>query len=431
MHAQAQARMKEIVLAVLPNLTISDTGYLEIADLTAELEPLAKYIAKNFDEWIDVDFLHAYVSVIDAITAQGLTPGPLGQVSTEAQREAIAQSVTDYWAGVPYTYEFAFQLPALDPFANPVEIAQGVTFKNVLIEQPAPLGIPFLGGGLLGDAMANEAAPAPPPQQRACLAVSSKGLMQLGFTGGVTDNAAIRRAKIALQLGMMAGVFDTGPTEGRNFAPVSEAAVSTLQGPLPMSNKIRIPASFGSVLSRVRRAEGSPPLVETLRPVGAVLTYEDRTGRRPSRNPREIAEAHFARHCARIATAAEWLFDAEGEWTPTALVQTAIAFEALYGGSKQDPVVETLSNRVAYTLGTSPQAREELIDSFITFYGTRSKVVHSGASRLTREQQGHLARAIAILHQAFRHELRLVGEGVEILQPVNADPQAPQQAEPA
>jgi hypothetical protein len=433
MHAEAQARMRGIVLSVLPNLSISDNGYLEAEALGVTLEPLSGFIAKNFSEWVEVDFIHAYVSLNDAITAQGLNqmPGQLIQTCTEAQRETIAQSVVDYWAGAPYRYEFVFQLPGLDPFENPVEIAPGVTFKNVLIEQPALLGIPFLGGLLA--AGANAAAQPAPPQQGACLAVSSKGLMQSSFSGGVTENAAIRRAKIALQLAMTTGALDTRYTDGKSFSPVSEAAFTTLQGPPPKFVDVRLPASFGSVLSRVRRPEDAPPLIDALKPVGVVLTHEDHRNKRAAKNPKEVAESHFARQCARIATAAEWLFDAEGERTPTSLVQTAIAFEALYGGSKQEPVVETLANRVAYTLGKTPQEREELMNSFTTFYATRSKVVHSGASRLTREQQVHLTRANWTLHRALRHELVLVEEGVKVFQPVNAGPQPPPplHAEPA
>ena len=117
------------------------------------------------------------------------------------------------------------------------------------------------------------------------------------------------------------------------------------------------------------------------------------------------------RHCARIATAAEWLFDARSESSPTGLVQTAIAFEALYGGAKGESVVETLANRIAYTLGRTPQHREWLVESFTDFYDTRSKVVHNGASRLTNEQKVQLGSTQRVLKELLRHELRLVAEG--------------------
>ena len=49
--------------------------------------------------------------------------------------------------------------------------------------------------------------------------------------------------------------------------------------------------------------------------------------------------------------------------------------------------METLANRVAYSLGTSPQSREHLVHTLRSFYDTRSAVVHSGATRLAGEQE--------------------------------------------
>lgn len=88
-------------------------------------------------------------------------------------------------------------------------------------------------------------------------------------------------------------------------------------------------------------------------------------------------------HCARIATAAEWLYDAQREVpSPTTFVQTAIALDPLYGGTETDPVVATLTNRIAYTLGRAPQERH----------------------MLSRQAQGVLSRALV-------HELELLSRG--------------------
>lgn len=124
---------------------------------------------------------------------------------------------------------------------------------------------------------------------------------------------------------------------------------------------------------------------------------------------REVYKRLIQQHCARIATAAEWLFDAEHEpESATTFVQTAIAFEALYGGGKSDPVVETLSNRLAYALGKTPQHRDFLREKFTEFYGIRSAVVHSGASRLTGEQRNILLFVRnSVLRDALKHELEL------------------------
>jgi hypothetical protein len=83
-------------------------------------------------------------------------------------------------------------------------------------------------------------------------------------------------------------------------------------------------------------------------------------------------------HCARIATAAEWLFDSEHDvQSATTFIQAAIAPESLYGGGIDEPVGKTLSNRLAYSLGKSAREREQLQVLFENFYVTGSRVVHS------------------------------------------------------
>jgi Apea-like HEPN len=117
---------------------------------------------------------------------------------------------------------------------------------------------------------------------------------------------------------------------------------------------------------------------------------------------------------ARIATAAEWLFDAERNESESAttFVQTAIGYEALYGGSKGEPVVQTLANRFAYSLGRTPQSREFLRDWFEEFYEVRSQVVHNGASRLTGKQRKLLSIMLGLLRETLQHELGLVSAAI-------------------
>jgi Apea-like HEPN len=122
-----------------------------------------------------------------------------------------------------------------------------------------------------------------------------------------------------------------------------------------------------------------------------------------------MAEYRLRQHYARIATAAEWMFDAETEAaTAMTFVQVAIAFEALYGGSKDDSIGKTLSNRVVYSLGKSPANREDHISAFLEFYSTRSIVVHSEATRLSKLQRTQFANGKQMLRQCLRHEMALL-----------------------
>jgi hypothetical protein len=180
-----------------------------------------------------------------------------------------------------------------------------------------------------------------------------------------------------------------------------------------------LPAALAGALARltVKPSEAQPQasLGDRLSVAGLILAREgqsDPTVRKHAKSPVEAAPTELDRHCARIATAAEWLFDATHEQaSATTFVQTAIGFEALYGGAKGEPVIETLANRVAYSLGTSPQSREQTARAFTKFYDTRSAVVHSGASRLTMEQQRQLSGSQSTLKKALRHEMRLVFQG--------------------
>jgi hypothetical protein len=117
-------------------------------------------------------------------------------------------------------------------------------------------------------------------------------------------------------------------------------------------------------------------------------------------------------HCARIATAAEWLFDAEYQpKSATTLMQTAIALEALHGGGERDPIRSTLANRIAYSLGVTAAERTELMSFVHRFHDTRSSVVHRGASRLNGDQPFNWMPGRTFCRKRLRHEMRLLGKG--------------------
>jgi len=244
----------------------------------------------------------------------------------------------------------------------------------------------------------------------ASLVVTGRGLMNVASASDPAPAGAIRRAKAAIQLGLVEDVFELP-------SPKFRPPQLVVYEPRESIETVAVPAALAGALARLTVAPVIPQasLRERLATVGTVLAREeqwDPTKRRVARGSAEAMQAQFDQHCARIATAAEWMFDAAREQrSATTFVQTAIAFEALYGGAKGEPVMETLANRVAYSLGTSPQSREHLVHTLRSFYDTRSAVVHSGATRLAGEQERQLIQAQAILKQALQHELRLVAKG--------------------
>jgi Apea-like HEPN len=89
-------------------------------------------------------------------------------------------------------------------------------------------------------------------------------------------------------------------------------------------------------------------------------------------------------------------------------VQLAIAFEALYGGTEEDPIEKTISNRIAYSVGRSTGEREQLRTDFAEFYRTRSKVVRRGATRLNYEQYQQFLMGQEVLTRCLKRELELL-----------------------
>jgi hypothetical protein len=102
-------------------------------------------------------------------------------------------------------------------------------------------------------------------------------------------------------------------------------------------------------------------------------------------------------------------FDSETDETVVSYVQVAIGFEALYGGSKDEPVVQTLASRVAHGLARTVERRQDLLRRFVEFYKKRSAIVHSGANRLIADEVETPGWARQTLRHAIRHELFLLG----------------------
>jgi hypothetical protein len=403
--------MYQLVLEALDGMQIEETDSLNSTKTHGALSPLTKFVEENFGDWVSATFafLDAFNSVERAVRSEGLLvqPSLLKEVISSEQRQRIAQHVVEFWNSIPRSYEFIFPLPGFTLFDAEIEIARGIIFKNVpqYMVDEASMGL-LVSLSSLARA-AREDVPI------AGLAVIGNGLMSFGDASDPAASGAIRRVKTAIQLGAVEEVFAASATKFKAPQYISHL-------PREMGETVTLPASFATALARltVRPIAGPSPhpfLKERLATVGTILARAeewDPRSRRADEGGAEASQTQFDRHCARIASASEWLFDALNEQpSATTFVQTAIGFEALYGGAKGEPVVATLANRVAYSLGTSPQRRETLIRTFSDFYDTRSAVVHNGATRLTREQQQQLSGAQSILKRALRHELRLVSQG--------------------
>jgi hypothetical protein len=405
-HQQALSRMKELVLQVIPLLNV-DNSQLQFAQAHKDLEPLAAFIGKQFGQWLREDRAHLYVfdAIEHAVKASGAMPAS-GRLTalTPQQKEQIADQVCEMWARIPITYQFVFPFPVMGELAEVIEITSGVAIRNSAQEMVDSEGmqLPRPIGAIAG------LAPDPP---MASLVVESKGLMQYRVFAEQPSSMAIRTAKVVIQLGLVEGILQK--SDFLSQTPPKKAKYTPRTG-VPLNlGAIDLAATFATVLAEISLAsKAEASYASRFATIGAVLRREAEFDPNIKSKPKTSEEKYarqIQRHCARIATAAEWLFDAEhSPESVTTVVQTAIAYEALYGAAKGEPIVATLANRLAYALGKSPQFRDSLLEWFTDFYDIRSDVVHNGASRLIGKQRNTLAIMWNILHQALAHEIGLL-----------------------
>jgi hypothetical protein len=259
---------------------------------------------------------------------------------------------------------------------------------------------------------------------RPTLAISVQGISHTPSSNEICGASAIRTCKIVVALGLVMEVLERkySPTP-----PLTRASQTDEQS--GAFAEFEIPADFAGVINGVtlsekfRRSPGTLltpardltaeeihlDLVTPFARIGAVL--ERAAAHSMEASPQTATEESMAEneHCSRIATAAEWLFDSSLSG-PSAMgyVQLAIAFEALFGGNKNEPVGRTLGNRLAYSLARTSHLREKILREFAAFYERRSEIVHSGASRLTASDAKRYHWGRFTIERAMANELGMV-----------------------
>jgi hypothetical protein len=415
MHPEAARRLQEMARGVIDQIEIGELQTLKVGESIAVFEQMGDLLAKQKGEWFQDDYawLYAYVSIRIALRDGGYLTriGQLRDMATEAERNALSEKVKEYWLAVPHDYVFTFPLPGIS-IADPITICSGVTLVNVPHSEVDEASMRLTSGlsGLLGAARQLTGCPS--------VKVPAKGLIELRESTEVPAAVAIRIAKIVIQLARVEEIFQG--TSDTVEAPPKFATYSVSGGSTPLLQNVTLPPSFAialrkSALKQKPAGLGASDIQlrsELFSRIGVVVELDGkrRSAKQPPNNDRgALAQYHLIQHCARIATATEWLFDAENEVAPAmAFVQVAIGFEALYGGEINDPIKKTLSNRVAYSLGKSPGEREELANLFVDFYDTRSKVVHTGASRLNLNQRKQFEFGKNVLGRCLHHELSMI-----------------------
>lgn len=116
----------------------------------------------------------------------------------------------------------------------------------------------------------------------------------------------------------------------------------------------------------------------------------------------------------RLLLSGKWLFDSYcGKNELLSFVQTMVALEILLGDKAVSDLMglgELLRNRCAYLIGKSHQEREEILGEFKKIYEIRSKIVHRGKGRLTRDERTLFHKLQRIVNRVIEEEIKLIGK---------------------
>ncbi|MEW6058343.1 MAG: hypothetical protein AB1540_17210 [Bdellovibrionota bacterium] len=119
----------------------------------------------------------------------------------------------------------------------------------------------------------------------------------------------------------------------------------------------------------------------------------------------------------RLILASQWFFDSFcGKNELLSFVQTAVVMEILLGEKAVSDLTglgELLRNRCAYLIGKSREQREGILKDFKEIYDVRSKIVHSGKSRLNLYERTLFSKLQWMCRRVIQEEVKLLQEDLK------------------
>ncbi len=160
--------------------------------------------------------------------------------------------------------------------------------------------------------------------------------------------------------------------------------------------------------SYVSQAEFDPSHAKAIHDLGTPRSWRGTTNIEAFRlGLRSISQA-LLNVDQRVLNAARWYFDSHcGANLQVRFVQIATAFEILLGDhaqSRETGLSTLMANRCAYMLGKNEASRRKICEAFRAGYDIRSKIVHTGKTRLSSNEIGHFSYMQALCALVIRRE---------------------------
>jgi len=124
------------------------------------------------------------------------------------------------------------------------------------------------------------------------------------------------------------------------------------------------------------------------------------------------ASALSAPSSSTLGLAAEWFFDSfKGRDEALTYVRRMTCLEILlgeHGDTSKISLGELLGNRLAYLIGQSHTDRESVLKDFREIYGLRSRILHHGKHRFSKEERTKLWKLKSFCERALQEESKML-----------------------
>lgn len=391
---------------VFANFAISSWSLRGIANIRSL--PDKGELAEQLSRFIGDDPFATFVGdELDAGFAppRGLNPNargeaPLTDYPGYGDLNAVAETLVEAFASLPWTYQLTIKLP--NPLGAAVTRAVGNEFvlsprhrivSGAALQETHPLL--QRRQGLVG-MMMNQRPAQPWEAESAYLQVSMSGY----FRTHQTEPFFRARDDILtfFGLGIALGLFSEFPSDP--FQPPDTTASTFYvhrfnEGRWNEQGTLDVGDQHKHGLWRLALAD------DALQDAGLLRARLDRIG--------SVFRSDLGQN---IALSARWLFESHcGHDALLQYVQAAVAIEILLGDEEADPGVgltTLMANRCAFSIAKTPAARTTFLKMFRDIYKVRSKIVHRGKSRLDAHEMRLFRQLRLILRMVIDHEQRML-----------------------
>lgn len=421
LHQGLKDRIKSQLVAQVPTIEVNNKkflkrdstgGFIIVNDALPEHGPIVDVLKSIIGEWPLYDFLYGFLSkeLNDQQTFDSDAPLlKLNEIDEYSDVEAFSQRLLEEFNSLPWKYRFTIDfksslVPLFSdiPVFNITDTMRLVKPNEVFVaEHPFETADGRTSGGLLGLAMLGSYMPREWKDDSLYLQIDTDGFIGK-YVSTQTTESVVSKIKSFCGLSIALRLLKVEHTYH------------------PATPKMHLVAHKWN--SKKWFFEESEEINDDISRAMSDLVLNDLDGRLDTdakkstwvRGRLEDISTVFDNpdKSEKILLAAQWFFESySGRNELLSFVQTMVTLEIMLGDKASSEAVglgELLRNRCAYLIGKTHDQRKEILDDFKKIYDIRSKIVHRGKSKLTRQERSLFGTLQWICRRVIQEEVILL-----------------------